>query len=421
MRFADHYLARQKGFFPAIEDPPDHDLGLVVVVPCFNEPDLIRSLESLWQCSETVCAAEIIVVFNSARNASQEAVAQNRESLKAFEEWKRNHSRPDRKFFYLWREDIDEREAGAGLARKTGMDEAIYRFNRLDRAGGILVSFDADATCDANYLAVIENHYREHPETDGTTIYFEHPTSGSDFPAEVYEGIVHYELYLRYYKEALRSAGFPFAVHTVGSCFTVKALAYVKQGGMSRKQAGEDFYFIQKLAPLGHFHEIRSTRVIPSPRPSDRVPFGTGPAIRKFIESSGKGLPAYNPLAFQYLRYLFDQVDRFYRAGEQETGATVQALPEPLRLFLETIDLPGRIGEINRNSASPESFRKRFFRWFNAFVVIKYLNYVHERFFEKVPVLTASAGLLSVSGRSLPEKIQPVEVLEIFRKMEREI
>ncbi len=35
----------------------------------------------------------------------------------------------------------------------------------------------------------------------------------------------------------------------VGSALAVKALQYVKAGGMNRKQAGEDFYFVQKLVP----------------------------------------------------------------------------------------------------------------------------------------------------------------------------
>jgi len=419
MNFADHYLARQKGFLPAIAEPPENDLGIIVVIPCFNEPDLIRSLESLWKCSDTACSVEVIVVFNSARNAPQNGIAQNRKSLNTFEAWKRSHSKPGRMFLHIWKEDINDRDAGAGLARKMGMDEAISRFNRLNRAEGIVVSFDADAVCDANYLAEIEKHYRNHPETDGTTIYFEHPTSGNDFPPEVYQGIIQYELYLRYYKEALRSTGFPFAFHTVGSCFTVKADSYARQGGMNKKQAGEDFYFIQKLAPLGHFHEIRSTRVIPSPRPSDRVPFGTGPAIRKFIDSSGEGLPAYNLLSFRHLRKLFDRVNSFYRIGEKEMGTSLTALPEPVRIFLETIDFPGRISEINRNSASVESFRKRFFRWFNAFMVIKYLNSSHERFFQKVPVVEASIELLSELGMTIPAGIQPVQLLEVFREKER--
>ena len=419
MYFAYHYLARQRDFLPAINEIPEDDLGIIVVIPCFNEPDLIRSLESLWKCSDTSCSVEVIVVFNASQRASQQEVDQNRKSLNAFGKWKKSHSGPGRKFLYTWKEDISDREAGAGLARKMGMDEAIYRFNRLNRAEGILVSFDADALCDANYLAEIEKHYLNHPETDGTTIYFEHPASGNEFPPEVYRGIIQYELYLRYYKEALRFTGFPFAFHTVGSCFTVKAVSYVRQGGMNKKQAGEDFYFLQKLVPLGHFYEIRSTRVLPSPRPSDRVPFGTGPAIRKFIHSPGKGFPAYNLLSFHNLGDLFDRVNDFYRIGEQEIKIHIKTLPEPVRMFLETIDFQGRMGEINRNSASPESFRKRFFRWFNAFMVIKYLNFSHERFFVKVPVLEASRELLTELGVTVPEDIQPGQLLEIFRERER--
>ncbi len=419
MNFADHYLARQKGFSPVIKEPPDNDLGIIVVIPCFNEPDLILSLESLLKCSDTTCSVEIIVVFNLSRKASQQEIDQNRKSLNAFKKWEKSHSKPTRRFFYIWKEDINEREAGAGIARKIGMDEAVCRFNRLNRASGVVVSFDADAFCDTNYLAEIEKHYRDHPETNGTTIYFEHPTSGNDFRLEVYLGIIQYELYLRYFKEALHHTGFPFAFHTIGSCFTVKAGTYASQGGMNKKQAGEDFYFIQKLAPLGHFHEIRSTRLIPSPRPSDRVPFGTGPVIRKFIQSPGEGLPAYNPDSFNSLRKLFDRVDDLYRMEEEEIKTTAETLPEPTRMFLETIDFTGRIREINRNSASPESFRKRFFRWFNAFMVIKYLNFSHDRFFEKLPVFDASRELLTELGITVPADIQPGQLLEVFRERER--
>jgi len=42
---------------------------------------------------------------------------------------------------------------------------------------------------------------------------------------------------------------------------------------MNRKQAGEDFYFIQKLMPLGGYFALNSTAIYPSPRESSRVPF----------------------------------------------------------------------------------------------------------------------------------------------------
>lgn len=418
MNFADHYLSRQKNLLPEIKESPERDLGIIVVIPCFDEPDLITSLESLLRCNEPACSVEIIIVFNSALNSSLSSIDQNRKSLDEFIEWREQHSSPNRTFHYIWREDLNNKDAGAGLARKIGMDEAIYRFNQLNQPDGILVSFDADAVCDPNYLLEIENHYRNHPGTDGTTIYFEHPLSGEDFPKEVYQGIIQYELYLRYYRSVLRFAGFPFAFHTVGSCFTVKANSYVKQGGMSKKQAGEDFYFIQKLAPLGNFNEINSTRVIPSPRPSDRVPFGTGPVVRRYMESSEESLSVYNLLSFLHLSSLFDLVNSFYKAGEEKISEIVTTLSEPVKTFLENQEAINRINEINQNSASQASFRKRFFRWFNAFMVIKFLNFSHEDYYEKIPVNVAASELLAELGKETAE--DPKQLLEIYRKLERE-
>jgi hypothetical protein len=64
---------------------------------------------------------------------------------------------------------------------------------------------------------------------------------------------------------------------------------------MSRRQAGEDFYFIQKVAMQGRYGECRTTRVHPSPRPSDRVPFGTGPDIARQIGNRPLDASAKHP------------------------------------------------------------------------------------------------------------------------------
>ncbi|HVI71413.1 MAG TPA: glycosyltransferase, partial [Pyrinomonadaceae bacterium] len=48
-----------------IAEPPPTDLGIVVVVPCFNEPDLLGALESLHAGERPKCGVEIIVVVNS--------------------------------------------------------------------------------------------------------------------------------------------------------------------------------------------------------------------------------------------------------------------------------------------------------------------------------------------------------------------
>ena len=130
--------------------------------------------------------------------------------------------------------------------------------------------------CETNYFTAIESVLDTFPNTRGINIYFEHPVSGTEYPETVYRGIILYEMHLRYVNLMTRFTGFPHAYHTVGSCFGVRAESYAREGGMNRKKAGEDFYFLHKIIPLGEFREINSTCVIPSPRESDRVPFGTG-------------------------------------------------------------------------------------------------------------------------------------------------
>jgi len=48
--------------------------------------------------------------------------------------------------------------------------------------------------------------------------------------------------------------------------------SYIAVRGMNRREAGEDFYFLNKLAKLGDIGQIHATTVYPSARPSRRVP-----------------------------------------------------------------------------------------------------------------------------------------------------
>ena len=66
----------------------------------------------------------------------------------------------------------------------------------------------------------------------------------------------------------------------------VRAHAYARQGGMNRRQAGEDFYFMQKLVDGEQVENIAEATVFPSARLSHRVPFGTGKALSDAVEES---------------------------------------------------------------------------------------------------------------------------------------
>ncbi len=85
----------------------------------------------------------------------------------------------------------------------------------------------------------------------------------------------------------------------------VRAKTYAKVGGMNRRKAGEDFYFMHKIMPQGEFSEINQTCVFPSCRVSDRVPFGTGRAQTEWLREGKVELETYSPKVFEDLKMLF--------------------------------------------------------------------------------------------------------------------
>jgi hypothetical protein len=415
MDFFEAYFAKQ-GFQPEITERPHPDLNTCIVIPCINETILLRSMQSLWDCVRPIHAVEVVVVINSPENCDKNILERNRLTIQEASDWTLSHIDPLVKFFIMHRSNLPKKFAGVGLARKLGMDEAASRLHMVQNPSGIITGFDADSICDTNYLVEIERHFRVHKETPGASIYFEHPVAGDEFDEAVYIGIILYELHLRYLNQALRYAKHPHAYHTVGSSFAVRASSYVKQGGMNRQKAGEDFYFLQKIIALGNFTEINKTRVIPSPRESDRVPFGTGASMRRW--NSEKHIDTYNLGAFEDIRKFIGYVDCFYKAQPNEVTPLLSLLSKPLQDFLQRINVQAELKSISGNCASLATFRNRFFHWFNAFRVIKYLNFSHETYYEKSEVVGEAQKLLQQLGYKSTTS-EPAAQLQYYRELDK--
>lgn len=305
------------------------------------------------------------------------------------------------------------------MARKAGMDEAVRRLEMAMNPAGIIACFDADVGCDPDYLIELYNNFASFRKMEACSIYFEHPTQGNEFTDEVYQGIIQYELHLRYYINAQRFAGFPFAFQTIGSSMAVRSDAYQKQGGMNKNQAGEDFYFLQKFIQLGTCFELNSTRIIPSPRPSDRVPFGTGKAISGILESPGNNLQTYNPSIFEDLKKFLTLVPELSRCRDlRAILGWSKKLPESFLIFLHNQDYINRILEIHANTGSAASFKKRFFRWFNAFMLMKYVHYARDYFHPNVgieEVVKWLNGIHPFTGNNLSEQLREIRQLDRFQ------
>jgi hypothetical protein len=419
MGFASAYLEERALFPQKINEAPDNTTGIIVVVPAYNEPGIVRLLDSLLECQEPQCGVEVIIVINAPSDAPSGSKENNLIALNNIRSWKSKNNNCFFRLFVFNTEDHSISGWGVGLARKTGMDEAVRRFNSIGKPGGVILNLDADCTVEKNYLQAVCDEMFLKKDRIACSVYFEHPLPGSEHDEDILRYITLYELHLRYYYQGLAYTGFPYVFHTVGSAMAVKALPYVKAGGMNRRQAGEDFYFIQKLVPSGYFN-LNSTTVYPSPRASDRVPFGTGASIGKMTAEKCSTLLTYNPLSFCDLRFFFDLIADFFESSNEGIRDCFKVFPRSLQLFLGEEEWAEKIVEIKNNTSGFQSFKKRFFDWFNMFKIVKYLNFVHADYFEKKAVEIAASEMLELRKDSFYSN-DPLELLLYYRRLEKNI
>lgn len=409
---SDLYFERYAFKERLIEETPSDALGIIITIPCFNEPDLIASLKSIKSCQSPNCDLEVIVLINHSERASADIIAQNESTLKEAIEFAGIHSSDKLKFFILL-EELPDKHAGVGLARKIAMDEAARRFNLVNKPEGVIVCFDADSDCDNNYLVEIEKYFNANPNSPGCSIHFEHPINGG-LPDDNYIAIIEYEIFLRYYINALKYAGFPHAHQTIGSSMAVRSKSYLKQGGMNKRKAGEDFYFLNKIIPLNSFGELTSTRVIPSPRTSERVPFGTGKAINDWMNF--RKIDLYNFQTFIDLKELYKWLNEL--DSHQSINVGLYNLSPPLQSYLNQIDFESNIKRIVKNSASISSFKSNFHQWFDAFKLLKLVHWMRDHVYSNVSIEVGCSALFNYKGWSYSINIKEDWLIEL-RKRDR--
>ena len=382
------YLNRQQEQFLQFPIPSIFKTDGVMVIPCYDEPDISETLLHIKALVSDAYPLAVVVVINSGINSPNEAVLQNRntyEELKAFSE---KHSDTFIYFHPVIFENLPRKYAGVGLGRKIGMDLAVKYFLETQKKDGFIISLDADCLVSENYLSNIFSAFQKHPKTNTAVINFHHRIDPQTPEIEI--AIRQYEQYIRYQSQMLEKIGFPYPLHTIGSAFAVKAEAYVNVGGMGRQQGGEDFYFLQKVFALGHTEFLKNTFVYPLARFSDRIPFGTGPALNKIVESKDKELKVYSPESFDTLHFLFNNIPSLFKKDMELVEIFYFGLPLPLQDFITIEEFLEIVSDVQNNSASLTAFQKRFFHHSNAFRIIKYLNFVHPKYFDLIRISEVS-------------------------------
>lgn len=378
------YIDRQKKEYTRFRYPKEFGAEIVVVIPCYNEPGLRATLHGLRACEPPAVSTLVAVIINSGVLSNNDAVAQNRITYDEVNLFASRYNESNFSFLPVFFEGLPRKHAGVGLARKIGMDLAVEHFLRNRTERGIIISLDADCLVSSNFLTSIYEAFQQDDRLRVTIHKVRHRVDepGSELEKQVRQ----YEAYLDYYRGMLKEIGFPYYYPTVGSAFAVLADTYVKVGGMGRQQGGEDFYFLHKVFEHGKAKELNDVTVYPLARYSDRVPFGTGPALQKMMDEAGNTPTVYSRRSFLELKGLFDLVDAFFRQDREGVAARLHGLHPALSRYLNEIDFMRMVDDCNGNSTRLDTFRKRFFHHFNAFRIIKYLNRVHPDPFPREPI-----------------------------------
>lgn len=186
------------------------------------------------------------------------------------------------------------KDFGVGWARKTAMDHISAQAADND----IIISLDADTKFTTEYFRSVVESININSDAVALSVPYYHELTGNE---EKDRAILRYEIYMRYYAINLWRIKSPYSFTAVGSAIALPVKSYRAIGGMTPHKSGEDFYFVQKLRKFGEVLTWNREKVYPEARYSDRVFFGTGPAMIKGRGGDWKSYPVY-PFEF------FDEV-----------------------------------------------------------------------------------------------------------------
>ncbi len=313
---------------------------------------------------------------------------------------------------------------GVGLARRIGLDAALCLLHEAGAGdASVLLSTDADTLVEPNYLESVRLYY-ERPEAWAACVAYAHRLDGTD--AEI-AAVVAYETHLRCHVLGLQLAGSPYAYPAVGSTIVCSARAYAAAGGMNRRQAGEDFYFLQQLAKTGRVESLHATTVHPAPRASHRVPFGTGRWIQERLDDRQE-LVTYHPESYRILGDLLALVNAHPEAAPESILAELDRSCRSAAAFLEKQKFAECWRKLHRNSPDSRVFLAQFHRWMDAFKTLKLLHCLRDNGFPQQPLWTAAKALLERAEkmpREFPwqdlaaERKAQIALLQHLRRLER--
>ena len=371
-----------------------------VVIPSLAEGDsLFATLQSLAANPRRLTACFLVViVVNHAENASAADRLQNSIDLTRLAVLAEGSE-----LCLSWVDaaspgaEVPTKQAGVGFARKLGMDLALPLLNWKEDS--LLVCLDADTLVEANYLQSIVMHFRQ-SALGAATLPFRHQP-GNDAAQQA--AIDRYELFLRSYVYGLRLAESPYAFNTVGSAMACRASAYVRCGGMNCRKAGEDFYFLQKLAKTDGVALLSGTTVFPEPRVSSRVPFGTGRSMSRLLDGDARAVLFYPAKAFQVLADWLRTVNQQLSFDAETLLTYAEKMSPVLTDYLEQANWRTVWPRIQSTHRTGSRRRQAFHVWFDGFKTMRMIHLLCDAGFSRGEPEDVLPEYFFWDGRDCPE------------------
>lgn len=384
----------------------------IIVIPAISEfENIIRLTDSiLLNNLDKINKTLALFVINNKKNDSSEIKTNNFHSIQYLNKLI-NKSNENLKFGFIdcstEGNEPPEKDAGAGLARKIGMDSALTLFDYQIKTQKIIISLDADCLITQNYIQEIQKSFINE-KINTAVINFEHQLSENTIQNL---GIINYEIFLRHYILGLKYANSAFAFHTIGSAFAVDPEIYVKVGGMNKRKGGEDFYFLQKAGKISDVKKIENAKVFPSSRVSWRVPFGTGPRIKRFLENQVNEYFVYSTRSFFILKKwneilnesknICKNVGKDKKLIEEITFDMLvksKSIHHELYNFLISQNYINDWQNILQNSSSEKQLSQNIKNWMDGFRTLKLIHHLRDSAYPNEKMFESVNELFSLSG-----------------------
>lgn len=361
-RFIDSKLAEQQCLVIVVINQPDNDFGLAHLQDQIGlAQEVVKQGQQVWQQDNL----SLIDLNHTSRNknANSAILIVNR------------YTQPI------------PAEQGVGLARKIGADLAIKLFVTGNILSSWVHSTDADAYLPDNYLTAHAGDSTNLKSAVATCCNFYHHSNQE----EIHQANLRYENALRYYVAGLTYAQSPYAYFTIGSILSFDMLAYCQARGFPKRSAGEDFYLLNKLAKLGDVVYLADVSIKLDARPSQRVPFGTGPAVQNImlLEEQGLDYQYYHPEIFIELKASLKAFENLWQYRETPE-LWLTSLSNNSKQALINI---GLLTFISKQKTSKQAqFDKQLTVWFDSFKTLKFIHALRDLGLGNIPLEQAIAN-----------------------------